>query len=417
MLFSSAMMRPSLHACGCLAALLLVSPVAFGQGAGLPARGGHWIDHLEPTSFAQRNDIAPLTVFGSGFINPTSCPARVELQNLAQGTVAALPADIESGTRITAIIPASIAGAPGAYAVTVRFYTACGYGVVEESRLSNAARLDIVRTDYTAPETTIVSAPAGSTSSSAVFEFSGSDDFTQPDRLGFQCRLDGDVAFACPSRAEFGNLALGKHLLEVRAVDQAGNVDASPATHSWEVWSPLTDTAITSGPANNSSTRETSASFTFTGSDDETPPARLSFECSLDTINFVPCSSPQTYTNLTSLGHFFRVRSKDEQGNVDTTPASVLWFVDLVAPDTQIQGGPVARETRTTATLVFSSTDNFNLPRTYECKLDDGAFTPCTSPKVYSGLGTGSHTFWVRARDSGGNVDESPAARTWTIGH
>jgi hypothetical protein len=126
----------------------------------------------------------------------------------------------------------------------------------------------------------------------------------------------------------------------------------------------VTDTAVTSGPANNSSTRETNAAFTFTGSDDETPLARLSFECSLDTINFVPCSSPQTYTNLTSMGHLFRVRSKDEQGNVDATPASVLWYVDLIAPDTQIQGGPAGRETRTTA----------------------------------------------------GNVDESPAARTWTIG-
>ncbi|HXE76171.1 MAG TPA: hypothetical protein VNN18_11150 [Candidatus Xenobia bacterium] len=404
------------HVLECLGLLLVTAPAALGQGIGLPTRSGHWIDHLEPTSFAQRNDVAPLAVFGTGFINPTSCPARVELQNLAQGTVSALPADIESATKITAVIPAAIASTPGVYAVTVRFYTACGYGVIEESRLSNAARLEIIRTDYSAPETTIVLAPSGSASGSAVFEFSGSDDFTLPDRLTFQCRLDGEAPFACSRRAEFGNLATGRHTLEARALDQAGNLDTSPATHSWDVWSGVTDTAITSGPANNSSTRETSATFTFTGSDDQTPPERLSFECSLDTINFTPCSSPQTYTNLTSLGHLFRVRSKDEHGNVDATPASVVWYVDVVAPDTQIQGGPAGRETRTTATLVFTSTDNFNLSITYECKLDDGPYEPCTSPKVYKGLGTGSHTFWVRARDAAGNVDESPAARTWTIG-
>jgi hypothetical protein len=64
-------------------------------------------------------------------------------------------------------------------------------------------------------------------------------------------------------------------------------------------------------------------------------------------------------------------------------------------------------------TFGFSSNDD---EATFECKLDDGNFEPCTSPKEYPGLLEGSsHTFEVRAVDSAGNTDPTPARRTWTV--
>jgi uncharacterized delta-60 repeat protein len=52
---------------------------------------------------------------------------------------------------------------------------------------------------------------------------------------------------------------------------------------------------------------------------------------------------------------------------------------------------------------------------TFQCKLDEGPFQACNSYKLYSGLSHGEHTFYVRAIDSAGNVDPTPATRTWTV--
>ena len=45
-----------------------------------------------------------------------------------------------------------------------------------------------------------------------------------------------------------------------------------------------------------------------------------------------------------------------------------------------------------------------------------GRLRRCTSPKTYSGLGIGPHTFQVRATDTSNNTDQTPASRSWTVG-
>lgn len=62
--------------------------------------------------------------------------------------------------------------------------------------------------------------------------------------------------------------------------------------------------------------------------------------------------------------------------------------------------------------FTFSSPD---VTATFECQLDGGGYTTCTSGVSYSGLADGSHTFAVRAVDPVGNVDATPATSTWTI--
>ena len=52
---------------------------------------------------------------------------------------------------------------------------------------------------------------------------------------------------------------------------------------------------------------------------------------------------------------------------------------------------------------------------TFRCRIDGAAFAPCTSPRAFTGLTSGSHTVRVVARDRAGNVDATPASRTFTV--
>ena len=92
-------------------------------------------------------------------------------------------------------------------------------------------------------------------------------------------------------------------------------------------------------------------------------------------------------------------------------------LVDTVAPNTSIDSeNPSTTPTdSTTMEFTFSGSDATSGVRSFECDLDGGGFSACTSPKSYTGLADGSHTFQVRAIDFTGNVDDSPASFTWVV--
>ena len=131
-----------------------------------------------------------------------------------------------------------------------------------------------------------------------------------------------------------------------RSATSTAAATGPPATPSWRsaTRSPATvrrrsppevappDTLIVDEPANPSNS--TSASFTFTGIDDNTPLFELAFECRLDSTSetaWVECENPQTYGNLTAGTHTFQVRAVDLSDKVDPTPATYTWVVALLA--------------------------------------------------------------------------------------
>src|SRR5204862_497410 len=110
-------------------------------------------------------------------------------------------------------------------------------------------------------------------------------------------------------------------------------------------------------------------------------------------------------------------RATTPSGNTDPTPASYTWTVDTTPPDTTppdttITAAPPARSISSSAGFSFTATEAGS---TFACQLDASAFAPCVSPRSYSGLADGSHSFQVRATDPSATPVRTPASYTWTV--
>jgi hypothetical protein len=217
--------------------------------------------------------------------------------------------------------------------------------------------------------------------------------------------VDGGSWSSCTSPHTTAALAEGTHNFEVRTTDPSGNTDASPASFSWTIDLTAPNTTLDSGPANPSS--NTTPTFTFSASEPGS-----SFECRIDGGGWSSCTSPHTTAALGAGSHTFDARATDPAGNTDGTPASQTWTIDLTAPNTTIDSAPPALDNDATPTFTFSSSEPGS---TFECRIDSGSWSSCTSPHTTATLGEGSHAFDVRGTDQAGNTDGTPASHTWSI--
>ena len=256
--------------------------------------------------------------------------------------------------------------------------------------------------DTTAPTASISQGPSGTVASaSASFQFLSADG-----SASFECSLESDEDWEpCNSPKGYSGLSEGSHTFYVRARDTAGNVHGEPTSRTWTVDTTAPDTSLTGGPSGTLSS--STAAFEFSSGD-----GSASFECKLDAGAWEVCADPKTYASLSEAPHTFSVRARDSAGNVDPSPASQVWTIDLTPPETEITAGPVGTVTSASAVFSFWSPD---VSASFECKLDDGAWHPCAGPQSYASLTDGGHTFSVRATDAAGNADPSPAARAWAV--
>ena len=163
------------------------------------------------------------------------------------------------------------------------------------------------------------------------------------------------------------------------------------------------ETSITGGPAGTVTSRD--ATFSFAADE---PGAR--FTCTLDAVT-VACGSPHRYSGLKDGLHRFEVTAVDAAGNADPSPAMREFTVDATPPDTRLI---VASEF---FDGTFSAEFDASEERvSFECRLDDAAFAPCTSPFERRRVPLGPHRFEARATDAVGNVETTPLRYEFEMG-
>jgi hypothetical protein len=110
------------------------------------------------------------------------------------------------------------------------------------------------------------------------------------------------------------------------------------------------------------------------------------------------------------------VRATDAAGNRDPLAARYEFTVETTRPDGRITGGPGAVSSDPTPTFEFDADEE---DVSFDCRVDGAAFAPCSGPGQSHthtpALADGNHTFEVRVTDADGEVDPSPASRTFRV--
>jgi len=205
------------------------------------------------------------------------------------------------------------------------------------------------------------------------------------------------------SRIYDGNDVSGYPFVTCEPVLTAPDATAPPPDTS------IAHASIVSGPPHYSGSPL--ATFTF-----KADAWTALFQCQIDNGTWSRCSSPATF-RVANGPHTFSIQALSEDGDVETTQASMSWITETGQPSVAILTGPSSGSLSRSrsAAITFSATQNEPGPDTvtFTCSTDSAAFAPCSSPAAYSNLRDGTHTFEVDAMNVFGLT--ASASRTWTI--
>ena len=110
----------------------------------------------------------------------------------------------------------------------------------------------------------------------------------------------------------------------------------------------------------------------------------------------------------------FVVRADNRVGTGPPSPESNAVTPYAVPPETRIDTGPGEESFVTSSAALFGYTSSV-AGSSFTCSVDGVARACGTSSLRVSGLTPATHTFGVTARDGAGDVDPSPATRSWTV--
>jgi Domain of unknown function (DUF4082)/Bacterial Ig domain/Glycosyl hydrolases family 16 len=269
---------------------------------------------------------------------------------------------------------------------------------------------------HTAPVVSITSHPATlSNSATASFGFSAVNSTDPAGVLGYSCSVDGAAAVACTSPRLFPALADGAHTFSVLATDATDGLSSAAVSFPWTVDTTAPGLAILT-PASGA-TVSGSVSLTSNPTDASGITGvqyRLDGAVLGAVVTIAPYSSTWNTLVATQGAHTITATATDAAGNSATATVTVQVSNP---PILTINSQPAALVNSAAANFTFS-TSNVSDPSgvlTYACSLDGAAAVACATPRAYSALADGPHTFSVVATDVTDGLSSSAAAASWTV--
>lgn len=122
------------------------------------------------------------------------------------------------------------------------------------------------------------------------------------------------------------------------------------------------------------------------------------------------CANSAFSFTLTKVDGTYSLSVNQTNGVTTSGSDTLSWTKDTVQPNTSISSTPPATNVSSTASFVFSADE----ASVFQCSLDGAAYSTCTSPLSYADMTNASHTLNIRAIDTAGNVESTPATYTWT---
>jgi len=93
------------------------------------------------------------------------------------------------------------------------------------------------------------------------------------------------------------------------------------------------------------------------------------------------------------------------------TMSADISLSDGIPPVTTLTATPASLSNTPSASFAFTASE----AATFECRLDNTGYLPCTSPRTYLGLSDGQHSFSVRSIDLTGTVEAAPPGYSWSV--
>eukprot|EP00898_Chlorokybus_atmophyticus_P006508 jgi/Chlat1/6859/Chrsp51S06539 len=183
----------------------------------------------------------------------------------------------------------------------------------------------------TQPSMEITDAPAKFTNSrTAKFSLTSSED-----SCSFICSLDGAEGIPCNSTVVYNNLAEGAHNLRVHCVDTTGAIESAPARHLWTVDTIAPRTELHHGWLADAFGVRLAINI-LPGEGEPATESAYAFDYSLDgepwsSITKLAKLGPGfelALANLTPGTHAVQARARDHAGNIDASPAELLFEVN-----------------------------------------------------------------------------------------